>query len=164
MSELPEIAALAKQARDGLDADEQMVQAYVVEAVAEHGPRRCTPGRWSAYLEGGDDGWAFEDAIGCSAGAIIGPKAMTEHIARHDPHRVLADVAARRTLLDEALAWGHQREDDDWYSCAQARDEDGEWACSNDARAGAPCDCGRDERVRAVLTALAAPYQEAGES
>jgi hypothetical protein len=140
MLESPEIAALAKQARDGLAADEQLARAYAVEAIAAHGPGPRTPGRWSAYLEGGDDGWAFEDAIG-GPGAIIGPKGMTDHIVRHDPVRILADVAARRILLDEALRWRH-------------------WAICEARLSGDRCNCRRNEMVRAVLTGLAAPYRE----
>ena len=71
------------------------------------------------------------------------------------PHRILADVAGRRPLLDEALGWEHHEVDDSFYSCpASPSRAKVDWI-----HAG-PCDCGRDERVRAVLTALAAPYQE----
>ena len=156
MPESPVIAALAKRARDGLDRDEEAARAYAVEAIAAHGPRQCTPGRWSAYLEGGDDGWAFEDAIG-GPGAIIGPKGMTDHIVCHDPARILADVAARRILLDEALGWEHYEHGaDEWHSCPAHPGRIKLWP-----REPRDCTCTRDTRVRAVLTALAAPYQEA---
>jgi hypothetical protein len=56
--------------------------------------------------------------------------------------RVLADVAAKRALLDEALDWEH----------GHAFNGEG---CPVD-----PCLCGRDERVRAVLTLLAQPYRD----
>jgi hypothetical protein len=56
--------------------------------------------------------------------------------------RALARVNGLRALLDEALGWEHGRS----YS--------GE-GCHFD-----PCLCGRDERVLAVLTRLAQPYQE----
>lgn len=84
---------------------------------------------------------------------------LAEHIARHGPARALSEVAAKRRLLADVLAEQHLRvHGDEWYSCAQARDEDGEWACSNDTVAGGPCDCGRDERVRRRLEMLAEPY------
>jgi hypothetical protein len=69
------------------------------------------------------------------------------------PARVLADVASKRTLLDEVLGWQHHKAEDPFYSC-RARPDLPEWV-----EAG-PCDCGRDDRVRAVLTLLAQPYQE----
>jgi hypothetical protein len=56
-------------------------------------------GRWSAYIEGGDDGWAIEDAEKGDPGAIVGDEAMTQHIALHDPARVLKKVAAGRGLI-----------------------------------------------------------------
>lgn len=56
-------------------------------------------GSWSAYLEGGDDGWAIETVPGGDPAAIIGDKAMTDHIARHDPARVLRELEAKRRVL-----------------------------------------------------------------
>lgn len=67
---------------------------------------------------------------------------LADHIARHDPARVLAEVAAKRALLDEVLGWRHDS------------------SCTHHHGHGLSCDCGRDERVRGVLTLLAAPYQE----
>jgi hypothetical protein len=52
-----------------------------------------------AYLEGGDDGWAVEGEGGI--GAIIGDRNLAEHIARHDPTRVLREVEAKRQIIDE---------------------------------------------------------------
>jgi hypothetical protein len=58
------------------------------------------------------------------------------------PARVLAEVASKRALLDEVLDWEHDS------LCHWMRP----------ARPGM-CTCGRDGRVRAVLTLLAQPYQ-----
>lgn len=55
---------------------------------------------WSAYREGGDDGWAVEGAHSGDPSCIVGDEAMANHIARHDPARVLADVAAKRKLVE----------------------------------------------------------------
>ncbi len=73
----------------------------------------------------------------------VGGPAADQFWRHFNPHRILADVAARRTLLDEALAGEH---DEDVGYCGTLAGD-------------GPCDCGRDTRVRAVLTALAAPYQ-----
>ena len=60
-------------------------------------------GRWHAYLEGGDDGWAFE-AEGGGLGAIVEDEGLAYYIARHDPARVLREVAAKRQLLEWCAA------------------------------------------------------------
>jgi hypothetical protein len=70
------------------------------------------------------------------------PRGEFTHAARHDPARVLAEVASKRALLDEALGWRHDSE------------------CWSRHGPGLSCDCGLDKRVRAVLTHLAQPYQE----
>jgi hypothetical protein len=62
------------------------------------------------------------------------------------PARVLAEVASKRALLDEVLNWGHDS------LCHWMRP----------VRPGM-CTCGRDERVRTVLTLLAQPYQPSKE-
>lgn len=76
------------------------------------------------------------------------------HVARFDPARVLRDVAARRQLLDQALAWQHHEADDPWYSCPASAHH------ATAVGAAGLCDCGRDERVHAVLQLLAQPYRE----
>ncbi|MEV6580249.1 DUF6221 family protein [Streptomyces sp. NPDC051582] len=87
------------------------------------------------------------------------PTAQAAHIARHDPARVLAEVEAKRQLLDDILRAGHEwNEEDHWYSCAAARDHEGEPVCIDESRAGGPCDCGRDEQVERRARLLALPY------
>ena len=125
MPESPVIAALAKQARDGLHADAEAapyVHEKFCDKVLYGDPCGDTPC---------DCGW---------------------------PHRILADVAARRTLLDEALGWEHHEADDPFYFCPASPSR-----TKADPKHAGPCDCDRDTRVRAVLTALAAPYQETEE-
>ena len=58
-------------------------------------------GKWSAYREGGGDGWAFEDESGEGAEAIVGDETTARHNVRHDPARVLREVEAKRRILDE---------------------------------------------------------------
>ncbi len=81
----------------------------------------------------------------------VGGPAADQFWRHFNPHRILADVAARRTLLDAALGWGHQAGSEGYVGAP--------YRLCPGAGAG-PCDCGHDTRVRAVLTALAAPYQE----
>jgi hypothetical protein len=64
-----------------------------------------------------------------------------------DPARVLAEVGAKRALLDHVLGWEHHH----WPGVSR---------CEADAFPGERCTCGRDTRVQAVLTLLAQPYQE----
>jgi hypothetical protein len=75
------------------------------------------------------------------------------HGTPYDPVRVLADIQAKRALLALALGWEHHEVDDPWFSCP---------ASPHVAKMeiAGPCDCGRDERVLAVLQHLAQPYQE----
>ena len=74
-----------------------------------------------------------------------------DHIIRHDPARVLAEVEAKRQILDDLLAEPHTEVEDPFYSCAVV-------ARGDEARFGGPCDCGRDERLNRRLSLLALPY------
>jgi hypothetical protein len=105
-------------------------------------PSKETEGYWGQVTAWQDDG-----------DGVRGPLEEFTHAARHDPHRVLAEVASKRALLDEALAWTHYEVDDPWYCCPALP------ALAGRDLAG-DCNCGTNERVRAVLTHLAAPYQE----
>lgn len=130
------ITELAELVRAGLEAD---------EALALEAPGR----RWHI-------GNAVDPTQPCNVHTF--PEArevadglnwlVAEHIARHNPERVLAEVAAKRQLLGHVLGWQHHAGD---------RNPMGE-PC--EATRGNTCDCGRDERVHAVLQALATPYQE----
>lgn len=134
----PAIAELANQVRAGLAADEQAARACVgVNALA--GLKRGKPvPRWVA----GPDA-RIEDTEGIVRVKFVWARER-DHILRHDPARVLADVAAKQALLDEVLGWMH---DDLPMRCPALRGNPG------------PCDCGRDERVCTVLQYLAQPYQ-----
>jgi hypothetical protein len=80
---------------------------------------------------------------------VRSPMPAFRHMARHDPARILAEVASKRALLAEVIGWTHNAVtvDRKRYCCA--------------SEAGDPCDCGRDARVTAVLRHLAQPYTEA---
>jgi hypothetical protein len=165
MPESPMIAALAKQARDGLDAREERLRDGWYSGTHRDMLRtRAILGGWVESRQNGVDS-RLNDLI---------VKAAFDHMMEtFDRWQTgyakaeLADVAARRTLLDEALGWKHKRHKTSPYrSCiAETLLVDGRLRLrAEDETPDAPCNCGRDERVRAVLTALAAPYQEAGES
>lgn len=74
------------------------------DEAAEAARRVPGSGRWSAYIEGGGDGWAIEDAEEGDPAAVIGDESMTRHIARHDPARTLRDVATNRRIVDHCEA------------------------------------------------------------
>ena len=76
-----------------------------------------------------------------------------EWIARHDPARVLADVAQQRKMVDRLLAEPHMRINLGWE----------EWACDAIGERPGPCDCGRDDRVRGYLELLAGLDEAAAE-
>jgi hypothetical protein len=84
-------------------------------------------------------------------------------LAEPDDHR--RRCAADRALITEITSmkqpWKHDECEASYYACAQAPawDDSAPGAgCSDDDRAGQPCDCGRDARVRTVLTRLAEGY------
>ena len=129
MPESPVIAALAKTVRNGLDRDHGVAQGLMMAA---------------------RDMFREPDFYG------VGGLAADQFWRHFAPHRILADVAARRTLLDEALDWEHYEHGaDEWHSCPAHPGRIKLWP-----REPRDCDCGRDARVLAVLTALAAPYQK----
>jgi hypothetical protein len=109
-----------------------------------------------------DDGWGRT-----VAGPSAPTEAQTRHIARNDPARVLRRVKAARELAAAILAERHDyNESDAFYSCSQAEDPDpapGEGGpgsgCSDDGRAGQPCDCGRDQRVARLLGIIAGEWE-----
>jgi hypothetical protein len=107
-----------------------------------------------AELKSGDD-----TVIACEGQLVMFGTADAEHIALHDPAAVLADIAAKRAIIVEVQSWKHARNEEDcWYSCAQAKDECGDWHCCDDGRAGSACDCGLDSRKRKILGPLASAY------
>jgi hypothetical protein len=82
-----------------------------------------------------------------------------DHIARHDPARVLREVAAKRDLLNDIIAEKHRVIDDPWYTCSAAT-EDRDGGTYAETEGGGPCTCGRDERVERLLRLLAAPFSD----
>lgn len=126
------------------------------------------PGPWTAEVneEARPDGAGIVlaatghtlwDCEGADSLCMTGPSA--QHAARHNPTRVLADIAAKRALLDDLLAEHHRVVDGDcWYTCPAATEQrEGDTNCDDDRRGG-PCDCGLDERTERRLRILAQPY------
>lgn len=157
MPESPVIAALVETVRRGLNADLRVAV----------GARQRVGREWELLLDERGDGMVFNDdgdlivmvdrestVADLLRGVLFAE--VGEHMVRQDPERTYAEVRAKRTLLDEALGWEHHEADDPFYSCPASPSR----AKADPEHAG-PCDCDRDTRVRAVLTALAAPYQEA---
>lgn len=89
--------------------------------------------------------------------------AEAEHIARHDPARVLREVEAERALLDDLLAEPH-RLADDWYTCRaydpQRLHEDREDGTLPPLLPGATCTCGRDAALDRRLRLLATTWSD----
>jgi hypothetical protein len=70
-------------------------------------PNVGTAGQWNAYVEGGGDGWAFEDDSAAPVGAIVKRRSVAVHVTRYDPARALREVEAKRkrvALMTEAQA------------------------------------------------------------
>lgn len=139
MPESPVIAALAKIVRDGLKADEQRARDLAAWA---DGSGRADGGTFDfKFLMGSQVNGPF------GGQSAIRNWATGQDLAKlANPARILAAAAGVRTLLDMALGWKHEP-------------SPGVGLCWGEYLADSPCTCGRDIRVRAVLTALAAPYQ-----
>jgi hypothetical protein len=105
----------AQERMSGMDTLVEFLLARLAEdeqaAQALHGVRL------EAYEEGGDDGWAVEADPGGDPGAIIGDERLAKHIARHDPGRVLAEIDAKRRIVDmhsghhECVSWDRHSTD-----------------------------------------------------
>lgn len=109
---------------------------------------------WSREGQGVDAAYRCDDPHDTCADARASYEAEAQLIVQlADPVTVLRDVAGRRRLLGQALAWEHVEHDDPWYSCPAVERRAERYGAGT-------CTCGRDERVLAVLRALAAPYQE----
>jgi hypothetical protein len=62
-------------------------------------------------------------------------------------------MTASTSELWELVREQHLTVDGDcWYSCSQAKHEDGSWATCDETRKGEPCDCGADKRNEALDT------------
>lgn len=151
-----DIEQLTEQVRAGLAADEETARAATAgpwqsrrrgDRFVVLGGAHPLPGAESdvrvVHRDGGYPADWPKDVVNAEADA--------DHIARHDPARVLADVAAKRALLDDLLAWGHGDSPDRQRPCARTVFPD------------QPCDCGRDGRVLGLLRHLAQPYQASQE-
>jgi hypothetical protein len=153
---VPTIPELADQVRAGLDQDQADAERHACalgclqHTSADWHRVRHERGRHStmeALRSVGLD-MLGQDWPGRPEGAV-----HTIHYAKMrgtamDPARVLAEVASKRALLGLTLATPH------------GHVVHGYRPCTSLYRKGEPCDCGRDERVHAVLTLLAQPYQE----
>jgi hypothetical protein len=104
------VVGLVAWLRAQLDEDERVAWA------ALH-PDAVQPGTWSAdqYADDPERRHVSEDKAGhywSVAHEVLAP--IADHIARHDPARVLRDVAAKRAIVDEAaLAFGATAVDDE---------------------------------------------------
>lgn len=81
------------------------------------GPAIGTAGQWNAYVEGGGDGWAFEDDAAAGPGGIVGREDVAAHVVLYDPRRALREVAASRLLLD---AYGRLLKNQEAHAAAVA--------------------------------------------
>jgi len=81
--------------RARLDEDQRAAQA-----VPHRGPFRLRPGADAIWVDSADDTLTV-------ALVPIPAEAMAGHIARHDPARVLADIAAKRAVIGHIEAMDH---------------------------------------------------------
>lgn len=98
--------------------------AWLREQVAED-ERVAQAAGGLRWIRGEDSGWTGSFVIEDQAGVeVAGPgyegggvrsEEQAAHIARHDPARVLAEVAAKRRILELHLPWTGEQNDDGRY-------------------------------------------------
>ncbi|WP_030168905.1 DUF6221 family protein [Streptomyces sp. NRRL S-813] len=150
--------------RARLDEDEQVARDAAAKAAATLAGVAAKEGVWKPPYTDVGPTWTFDydhvfvtcDRPGqprlamladCGSGAFR----LTPHIARHDPARVLAEVEAKRDLLEALINEGH---------AALRPGGSTEVYCGADYGTGDPCDCGRNERLSRYLRLLAKPYAD----
>src|SRR5260221_4049863 len=150
---------LAKFLRDRLDEDE----AAAREAADGDSGQWFMGDKWNVHRVE-QENWQDEPALVCWGNV----KPQSEHIARHDPARVLREAGAKRKIVADAEAQPHYYVDGDtWFSCGLAVDPSDPGAepgsgCADDDRRGR-CDCtrgARADRVRKVFAAIAADHSD----
>ncbi|MFC8491796.1 DUF6221 family protein [Streptomyces sp. NPDC057235] len=105
--------------------------------------------------------WQIRDLGNGNELANVLPRhAYGEHMARHDPARVLAEVDSKRQALAALLASKHVVREDPWYTCVAATEEHDGGHYGDAKWRGGACDCGRDELVGLQLRLLALPYAD----
>lgn len=147
------IEALVATLNAGLDADEVIADRNTVAGLHDDGESAPSWPDYQTY-----DGADID--------------AASDYIERFRPRRMRREVKAKRDLMSAILAEPHDYiPGDEFYSCSQAVDPDpapGEGGpgsgCSNEERAGQPCDCGRDERVERLLRIMAQVYDNEGDT
>jgi hypothetical protein len=85
-------------------------------------------------------------------------EAAEKFIVSHTPARVLAEVEAKRRIIDDLIGERHDVVDGDCWYCCPAATEERDGGQRDDDRLGKPCDCGRDARLLRRLRLLALPY------
>jgi hypothetical protein len=135
---VPSIPELADQVRRGCDADERDANRNRPQACPTchqpvHEPRKLL------------DGIKYDCGHYFTWNRLFDLHEREERQAT----RVQREVASKRALLDLALSWRHGAAE---YGVRYA-------PCEALADPPGLCDCGRDERVRAVLEHLAQPYR-----
>lgn len=107
----------------------------------ERAAREATPGHWQA--DAAPDGrWYIDPGRDADDVGEVARRADAEHIARHDPARVLAEVDAKRRILDACPP------EDDF----EQRVRFGSWESCSD---GCPADV-----MLNVVKLLALPYAD----
>lgn len=154
------VAELAASIEANLAEDETLALATIGINDRAGMKRGTPPPRWVPT----EDGWGIKSEDRYDILRVRHTWAAERaHIVRNDPASVLRRVKATRDLVAAILTEPHAAiPGDEFYSCSQAADPDpapGEGGpgsgCSDDKRAGQPCDCGRDARVARLLGIIA---------
>lgn len=130
-----------------LDEDELLAQAAAAFITGSH---------WRSHKDVVETAEDVDADYLARSVAVSGNWTVPEHIARHDPARVLAEVEGKRRIIADLLAEPHFLNNSEWYGCRAVAEGPGE----DDVPTGRECTCGRDARLDQYLRLFALPFAD----
>lgn len=113
---------------------------------------RRLPDDYRAYVC--DDGCIEQSEEQWADGSDRLPNHHNSWLPMYDSRTRLADIEAKRLLIDDLIATPHFLHDGEWYGCQAVTVGTGD---GPDLPTGRPCTCGRDEDVERRIKILAQP-------
>jgi len=147
--------------REQIAADEKVALATTAPHWYKNGWELRTVPEGDRRYRHGDPAWWKIASYGDISSATIDEFksrmwADFSHIELHQPSRVLAEIEAKRQLIDLVLDMKHTVVEDPWYTCGAATEDRDGGKTGRDYGLG--CDCGLEDRQLAILVPMTLPY------
>lgn len=156
-----------RSAREAIRAHEPAVERFIASRPPDI---ERMDGETAADWEGGtnEDGdsnfwcgvWAGEGIASICRMDDEQDRATAEYIARHDPARALAEVEAKRHIIEQVSRWQHDDPDDGGYYCCPALRTEPLGDLGPESFGEENCTCGVRARRAKILRLLALPYAD----